>query len=119
MGRRTIVWRLKSLSSSSLNACADAVTEECAVGDDDGGTTRFRLAPEFSHDELEKEKGGFGGLLVFGEVAEDAALSSPPNGALVMMISTRSLSPISRSRKRRLFNGSIFGDSKPCKTKFV
>jgi hypothetical protein len=45
--------------------------------------------------------------------------SSPPNGGLVMMISTRSLSPISRNGKRRLLSGSILGDSKPCRTRFI
>ena len=45
--------------------------------------------------------------------------SSPPKGGLVMMISTRSRSPISRSGKRRLFSGSIFGDSRPCKSRFI
>ncbi len=74
LGRRTIVWRLKSLSSSSFDASADAVAEERAVGHDDGGSAWFRRAFEFAHDELEKQQRGFGGLLVFGEVAEDAAL---------------------------------------------
>ena len=38
------------------------------------GAARLRLASELPHDELEKQQRGFGGLLVFGEVAEDAAL---------------------------------------------
>ena len=36
---------------------------------------RYGLAAsELAHDELEEEQRGFGRLLVFGEVAEDAAL---------------------------------------------
>ena len=53
---------------------ADAVAEERAVGHDDRGSARFRLALELAHDELEKQQCGFGGLLVFGKIAEDAAL---------------------------------------------
>ena len=34
----------------------------------------LRRALELAHDQLEKEQRGFGGLLVFGKVAEDAAL---------------------------------------------
>ena len=51
-----------------LNARADAVAEECAVGNDDTGSARLRLTPEFAHNELEKEQGGFSRLFVFGKV---------------------------------------------------
>ena len=57
-----------------LDAGADAVAEERAVGHDDGGSAWFRRALELAHDELEEQQRGLGGLLVFGEVAEDAAL---------------------------------------------
>src|SRR3989338_2592216 len=51
-----------------LNARADAVAEECAVGNDDTGSARLRVTPEFAHNELEKEQGGFSRLFVFGKV---------------------------------------------------
>ena len=58
-----------------LDAGADAVAEQRAVGHDDGGAARLAgAAPELAHDELKEEQRGLGGLLVVGEVAEDAAL---------------------------------------------
>ena len=57
-----------------FDAGADAVAEERAVGHDDGGSAGFGRALELAHDELEEEQRGFGGLFVFGKVAEDAAL---------------------------------------------
>jgi hypothetical protein len=74
---RAEAWRV------GLNPGADAIAEEGAVGHDDGGATagaglavarRGAETPQLAHDELEEEQGGFGGLLVFGEVAQDAAL---------------------------------------------
>ena len=71
-----------------FDAGADTVAEECTVRDDYSGSTAFvpvltlpspasgrgrARAFEFAHDQLQKQQGGFGGLLVFGKVAEDAA----------------------------------------------
>ena len=59
-----------------LDAGADAIAEQRAVGDDDGrarGASCGRgLALELAHDELQKQQSGLGGLLVLGEVALDA-----------------------------------------------
>ncbi len=57
-----------------FDAGADAVAEEGAVGNDDGSPARFGRALELAHDQLKKEQRGFGGLFIFGKVAEDAAL---------------------------------------------
>ena len=57
-----------------FDAGADAVAEECAVRDDDSGSTGFGRTLELAHDQLKKEQRGFGSLFVFGEVAEDTAL---------------------------------------------
>ena len=65
---------IEVLEQFFLDAGADAVAEERAVGHDDRGAAGFRRALEFAHDELKKQQSGFRGLLVFGEVAEDAAL---------------------------------------------
>src|SRR3989304_3385056 len=65
---------IELLEKFFLDACTDAVTEERAVGDDYRSPTGFWLTLELAHDELEKKKRRFGGLFVFGEVAENAAL---------------------------------------------
>jgi len=44
------------------------------LGTNDGRSSWFGRAFEFAHDELEKQQGGFGGLFVFGKVAENAPL---------------------------------------------
>ena len=45
--------------------------------------------------------------------------SSPPNGGFVMITSTRSLSPISRSGNRSALPGSISGYSTPWSSRFI
>jgi len=72
--------KIESLSSSSFDAGADPVAKECTVGHNDGSPARFGRALEFTHDELEEKKRGFGGLLVFGKLPKMPRSSSPPNG---------------------------------------
>ena len=70
-----MVCRLNSLSSSSLIRAADAVAEERAVGHDHAGPARLAAwRAQLAHDELQEQQRRLGGLLVVGEVAEDAAL---------------------------------------------
>ena len=66
--------QVELLEQFLLDAGADAVAEERAVGHDDGGAAGLRLALQLAHDELQEQQRGFGGLLVLGEVAVDAAL---------------------------------------------
>ena len=69
-----------------LDAGADAVAEEGAVGDDDGGAgrpaRRRRPAVQLAHDELQEEQRRLGGLLVLGEVALDALLLLAAEGRI-------------------------------------
>ena len=74
LGRRTMVWRLKSLSSSSLMRAQMPSPKSVPLGTTTAARPGLGGPLELAHDELEEEQSGFGGLLVFGEVAEDAAL---------------------------------------------
>ena len=65
---------IEVLEQFFLDPRANPVAEERAVGHDDAGSAWFGLTFELTHDELEKEQCCFGSLLVFGKVAEDAAL---------------------------------------------
>ncbi len=61
-----------------LDTDADAVSEQGAVGNDDGGpggsTCRCGAAVQFPHDQLQEQERRFGGLLVVGEISLDALL---------------------------------------------
>ena len=86
---------IEILQQFFLDAGADAVAEEGAVGNDDrcsaaSRVLRFEIAhfrigagaAELAHNELEKEQRGFRGLLVFRKVGEDAALFFSAEGRI-------------------------------------
>ena len=79
-----------------LDAGADTIAEQRAVGDDDARSASPGISDlngesqrrgragtaKLAHDELEKEQGGFGSLLVFWKVGEDAALFFAAEGGI-------------------------------------
>jgi hypothetical protein len=74
--------QVKIFEQVFLDAGADAVTEEDAVGRHHGGPAGFGLAPEFAHDELEEEEGRFGGLHIIGKIAQDAPIFFAAEGGI-------------------------------------
>ncbi len=75
---------------------------------------------ELAHDELKKQQRGFGGLFVFGEIAEDAALFFAAERRIGQDdIDAVFVADFSQSERERLFNGSICGDSRPCRSRFI
>jgi len=57
-----------------LDACADPIAKQRAVGNHHSGPPWLGRPLELAHDELQKQKGGFGGLLIIREVPQDALL---------------------------------------------
>src|SRR5262249_4037605 len=119
LGRRTMVWRLKSLSSSSLMRAQMPSPKSVPLGTTTaalpglGGRLSLRMMSWRKSSAVSEV------CLSSGKLPRMPRSSSPPKGGLVMMISTRSLSPISRRGNLRLFSGSILGDSNPWRTKFI
>ena len=70
--------QVELLQQLLLDAGADAIAEQRAVGHDDGGAggSPWRVGGrlQLPHDELEEQQRGLGGLLVLGEIALDALL---------------------------------------------
>jgi hypothetical protein len=97
---------------------ADAVAEERAVGHDDGGAAWVWRALEFAHDELEEEHFGFGGLLVFGEVTEDAALFFAERRIGHDHIDAVAVADLAK-RIPQAIQRIDLGDSSPCRTRFI
>jgi len=78
------------LEKLSLDPGTDAVAEEDAVRDDHAAPPAFQAAhgtAELAHDELEKQEGGLGGLLVLREVRENPPLFLAAERRFVMITS--------------------------------
>jgi hypothetical protein len=66
----------------------DALAEEGAVGQDDGGAA---AGLEQADDQGEEEVGGLAGAEVLGKLDSMPSSSMPPKGGLVRTMSTRSI----------------------------
>ena len=80
----------------------------------------LRRASELAHDELKEEQRGFGGLLVFGKVAEDAALFLAAEGRVgeddvdavfVADLAQREAQAVAADRSAAI--------SRPCSSRFI
>ena len=115
--------QVELLEQFLLDAGADAVAEERAVGHDHGGARGRRLLSAARRSlrmmSCRKSSAVSAVCLSSGKLPWMPFSSSPPKGGLVRMTSTRSLSPISVSLKRRLLPGSICGESRPCSSRFI
>ena len=98
LGRRTIVCRLNSVRSCSLMRAQTPSPNSVPLGTTTAARPRRprRAASQLPHDELQEEQRRLAVCMSSGKLSLMPASSSPPNGGLVRITSTRSLSPSSR-----------------------
>ena len=112
---------IEILEQFFLDASADAIAEECAVWHDDGGACRASAARASSLRMMSWRNSSAVSAVCLssGNLPWMPRSSSPPNGGLVRIMSTRSFSPISVSLKASELPGLICGDSRPCSNRFI